>query len=128
MEKSRKLAAIVGPVLTVMVASELKAWNPTLYHEQITPLVYLSGVLLFTAGISIIRSHHIWVPAWPVLITVVGWASVMLGIYRAFFPQVYRSNFENGISAFVVEIVLLIIGVFLTFKGYQPSVKQDRTR
>jgi hypothetical protein len=101
MEKSRSLAGIIGPVLVVMVASELKAWNPTLYDAQITPLVYLSGVLLLTAGVSIVRSHHHWAPARPVLITIVGWAAIVPGIYRAFFPQAYGSNFKNDTPTLV---------------------------
>jgi len=123
MEKSKSIARIIGPVLTVMVASELKAWNPTLYDEQITPLIYLSGILLLTAGVSIIRSHHLWVRAWPVVITIVGWAAIVLGIYRAFFPQAYHSRFKNDASTFLFEIALLAIGVFLTFKAYWPGAK-----
>ena len=61
MEKSKSIAGIVGPTLIVMVLSELKIWNPTLYETQIAPIVYLSGVLLFIAGISIVRSHNLWV-------------------------------------------------------------------
>jgi hypothetical protein len=125
MEKSRSLAGIIGPVLTVMIASELKAWNSTLYDEQITPLVYLSGILLFTAGVSIVRSHNLWVPAWPVLITIIGWAAIMLGTYRAFFPQTYRSGFKNGTPTLVVEITLLAIGALLTFKAYWPDARRD---
>jgi hypothetical protein len=61
MEKSKSIAGIVGPTLVVMVLSELNMWNPALYETQIVPLVYLSGVLLFIACISIVRSHNIWV-------------------------------------------------------------------
>jgi hypothetical protein len=125
MQKSRSLAGLIGPVLTVMVASELKAWNPTLYDEQITPLVYLSGILLLTAGIAIVRSHHRWTLTWTVLITTTGWAAILLGTYRAFYPQSYLASFKNDASTLAFEIALLAIGAFLTFKAYWPAAAHD---
>ncbi len=56
MDKSKSIAAIVGPTLIVMVIAELKLWNPTLYETQVVPLVYLSAVLLFIAGLKLFAS------------------------------------------------------------------------
>ncbi|WP_010569638.1 hypothetical protein [Leptospira broomii] len=116
---SRKIAAILGPVLIVMVTSELRFWNPTLYAEQITPLVYLSGILMFTAGLAILRSHNIWTRHWPVLITLIAWAAVFLGLIRIFYPQSYRAQFQNDNAALAIEIVLILIGLLLTFQAYR---------
>jgi len=121
MQKSKSIAGIVGPTLMVMVISEMKAWNPTLYDEQIVPLVYLSGILLFVAGISVIRMHNIWTLGWPVLITLTGWSALILGMFRAFFPQTYKGSFENGITALAVELVLICTGIVLTAKAYWPA-------
>ena len=118
MEKSKSIAGIVGPSLMVMVLSELKLWNPTLYDTQIVPLVYLSGVLLFIAGLSIIRIHNVWVVDWPTSITLIGWFSILLGLARMFFPQMYRAQFENGSFALLIEIALILLGSFLTYKAY----------
>ena len=111
MNKSKSIARIVGPSLIVMVTSELKVWNPTLYDEQIIPLIYLSGVLMFIAGLSIIHKHNFWVRGWQTIITIIGWFGLLLGTLRMFFPQMYNSNFENDNSALVVEIILILIGV-----------------
>ena len=118
MEKSRSIAGIIGPTLIVMVVSELRIWNPGLYDEQIVPLVYLSGILMFIAGVSIVRSHHIWALNWTVTITLLGWFSIFLGLLRAFFPQLYKANFKNDLSALIVEIALICLGIFLTLKAY----------
>lgn len=125
MNKSKSIARIVGPSLIVMVTSELKVWNPTLYDEQIIPLIYLSGVLMFIAGISIIHKHNYWVRSWQTLITIIGWFGLLLGTLRMFFPQMYNSNFENDNSALVVEIILILIGVFLTYKAYFTLKKDE---
>jgi hypothetical protein len=83
---------------------------------------------LFVAGIAIVRSHNLWVLAWPVLITLTGWAGIALGLLRVFFPQAYLGSFNNGASVMVVELVLIGLGLFLTVKGYLPFQKNTQNR
>ena len=123
MEKSKSIAGIVGPTLILMVLSELKVWNATLYDTQIVPLVYLSGVLLFVAGLTIVRKHNIWAWGWQTLITIIGWLGLLLGILRMFLPQMYSAKFRNDNFAFVVELILILIGLILTVKAYLPTKK-----
>jgi len=123
MEKSKSIAGIVGPTLILMVLSELKVWNATLYDTQIVPLVYLSGVLMFIAGLSIVRKHNIWVWGWQTLITIIGWLGLLFGILRMFLPQMYIAKFKNDNSAFAVELILILIGLILTVKAYLPTKK-----
>jgi hypothetical protein len=123
MDKSKSIAAIVGPTLIVMVLSELKLWNPTLYDTQIVPLVYLSGVLLFIAGLAIVHKHNLWIWGWQTTITVIGWFGILLGLLRMFFPQTYNSQFKNDNAALGVELSLILVGIFLTFKAYSPTKK-----
>ena len=124
MEKSKSIAAIVGPTLMVMVLSELRFWDPTLYDTQIVPLVYLSGVLMFIAGLTIVRTHNLWVWGWQTTITVIGWLGISLGLLRMFFPQMYKAQFKNDNFALIVEISLILIGIFLTFKAYSPMKRR----
>ena len=121
MDKSKSIAAIIGPTLIVMVLAELKLWNPTLYETQIVPFVYLSGVLLFIAGLTIVRQHNLWFWRWQTIITIIGWFGILLGLIRMFFPQMYQVQFKNNNSALIVELSLILIGIFLTFKAYSPK-------
>jgi hypothetical protein len=123
MEKSKLIAGIVGPTLIVMIFSEMRMWNPTLYDTQIVPLIYLNGVLLFVAGLSIVRSHNVWVYGWQTLVTIIGYVGIAVGLLRMLFPQVQKAEFKNDNSIFMVEITLILIGVFLTFKAYAPTKK-----
>ena len=126
MHNSKSIAGIVGPTLTVMVLSELELWNPTLYETQIVPLVYLSGVLLFVAGISIVRIHNIWAWGWQTSITIIGWCAISLGLVRMFFPKLYKAQFKNDNYALLVEILLILLGVFLSYKAYWPNRTSKR--
>jgi hypothetical protein len=118
LKKSKSIAGIVGPTLIVMVLSELKIWNPTLYDTQIAPIVYISGVLLFIAGISIVRSHNIWVLGWQTSLTIIGWCAILLGLMRMFFPHSYKAQFKNNNIALMIEILLILLGIYLTYKAY----------
>ena len=123
MEKSRSIAGIVGPTLIVMVFSEMRWWNPTLYDTQIVPLIYINGVLLFVAGLAIVKNHHIWMYGWQTLVTVIGYLLMILGLFRMFFPQIQKTEFKNNPSVFIVELLLILVGAFLTFKAYFPIKK-----
>lgn len=118
-QDSRALAAIIGPTVVAMLLSENQFVNPHLYDLQIPPVVYLSGVLLFLAGLLIIRAHNLWTRRWPVLITIVGWLALGLGLFRMFSPNLYAKGAQgNAPALLVIEALGLVVGLFLTFKAY----------
>ena len=123
MEKSKSIAGIVGPTLIVMVFSEMRLWNPTLYDRQIVPLIYLNGVLFFVAGLAIVKSHNIWIYGWQTLLTIIGYIVIIVGLFRMFFPQIQKAEFNNNNFILTVEIILILMGIFLTFKAYFPTKK-----
>jgi hypothetical protein len=123
MEKSKSIAKIVGPTLIVVVFSEMRLWNPTLYDSQIIPLIYLNGVILFVAGLAIINNHNVWIYGWQTVVTIIGYAVLIIGLLRMLFPEIQKAEFKNDNSTMIVEVVLIIIGVFLTFKAYLSTGK-----
>ncbi|NET39938.1 MAG: hypothetical protein F6K19_49640 [Cyanothece sp. SIO1E1] len=120
-DNSKKIGAILGPTMIAMLAAEFPLVQPTLYDSQIPPVVYLSGTLMFIAGLSIVRAHNHWKQYWTVLITISGWSFLTLGTSRMFFSTSYIQASENTTTAtfIVVEGILLIIGLVITFKSYQ---------
>jgi hypothetical protein len=121
MEKSKSIAGIIGPTLIVMVFSEMRWWNPTLYDTQIVPLIYLNSVLLFVAGMAIIKNHNIWVYGWQTILTIIAYIAVVVGLFRMLFPQEQKANFHSNNAILIVEIILILTGIFLTFKAYYPT-------
>jgi hypothetical protein len=68
-----------------------------------------------------VRTHNRW-DGWPVLVTVVGWLTLLAGLSRILFPTrlaliAVRSVQTTGVLP-AVAIVFLVIGGFLSFKGY----------
>jgi uncharacterized membrane protein HdeD (DUF308 family) len=121
MTNSKRVAGLVGPTLMAVIASEFPAVQPDLYNQQIPPVVYLSGVLLFVAGLSIVRVHNVWQRNWTVLVTLIGWAALLLGLTRMFAASQYNRVAQGTASHvfMVLEGVLFAVGFLLTFKAYR---------
>ena len=120
MTNSKRIGELLGPTLMVMVASEFPIIQPHLYDEQIPPVVYLSGVLMFIAGLAIVRSHNLWQRDWTLLITLCGWFLLAFGLFRMFAASFYRLATGNTNSLFfmIVECILFAIGFLITWKSY----------
>lgn len=101
-----------------MTLSESEFIQPHLYDTQIAPVVYLSGTLLFVAGLAIVRVHNCWTGDWTVLITLIGWFAIFGGLFRMFATGLYQQGAQNTTALLAMEIVLLAIGSFLTFKAH----------
>ena len=118
--ESRRIASLLGPTIIVMIASEFPLVQPHLYDAQIAPVVYLSGVLMFVAGLAIVRAHNRWRTDWTTLVTVSGWFALALGVVRMFAAGAYQQRAGTiGVPVFITtESVLLACGVVMTFKAY----------
>ena len=109
----------MGPTMIAMIVTENPWANLHLYDQQIPPVVYLSGVLLFVAGLAIIRAHNCWTFGWPLLVTLVGWLTALLGLFRMIAPGLYQKGAQANLTAILVgEGIILVIGIFLTYKAY----------
>ena len=118
--KSKQIGGLVGPVIVAMIASEFPLVQPHLYDAQIPPVVYLSGTLMFIGGLTIVRAHNHWARDWTVLLTLSGWFFLILGLFRMFAASTYLQGSANTseIVFMIVEGILFIIGLIITFKSY----------
>jgi hypothetical protein len=117
MANSKELAGLIGPVLGVVGASE--ALNLHIWATNNAPLTYLNGVLLFVAGLAIVRAHNLWTRSWPILITLTGWYVILIGLFRMFAPEV-QQGLQNtpAIAVYLINMVMLATGLLLSFKAY----------
>ena len=85
-------------------------------------LCYLGGILALFFGLFILNFNNAWTADWTVIITIIGWLSVVKGVLLIVFPKVYL-NFSNWMrmgDAMMryIGIIYLLLGLFLTFKGF----------
>ena len=117
MTRSKEIAGLLGPTLTAIAVSE--AMNLHIWGTNIAPVTYLVGILLFVAGLAIVRAHNRWIRGWPVLVTLVGWAAIFGGLFRMLAPEAQR-GLQNvpTFGVYAVDMVLFAIGMLMTFKAY----------
>ena len=126
MHRSQLIARLVGPVLcTVGIAMLVNQDGYRQIAEQFLgnpAIIYISGVLLLTAGLAILNAHPLWTSDWRSLITLLGWIATMAGVWRIlapkFVPFVGGAIIVNPHFFLGTGIVLLALGSFITFKGY----------
>ncbi|KYF57790.1 hypothetical protein BE08_18635 [Sorangium cellulosum] len=120
MPSSKGIAGLVGPTIVAIVVSEFPLVQPHLYDAQTPPVVYLSGTLMFVAGLAIVRAHNRWARDWTVLVTLSGWALLALGLLRMFtasrYQRVYASTSPTVFM--ILEGLLLVVGLIMTVKAY----------
>jgi len=117
---SKHLAELIGPTLIAISISE--AMNLPIFANP-APVVYLNGTLLFVAGLSIVRVHNRWMRGWPVLVTFVGWLFLFGGLIRMAAPEFSQRSVQDSSPVYTLLLVLLAIGMVLTFKAYGPEYK-----
>lgn len=119
MTDSKRIAGLLGPTLIALSITEAMhlRFLATFIGPSHGPLVYLNGTLLFVAGLAIVRAHNRWT-GWPVLVTLTGWATMLVGLARMIAPVSSQRGAENLTTVFALLFVLLAIGTFLTFKAY----------
>lgn len=115
MADSRHIAGLAGPTLMVMTTSE--ALNLDIWAGVSPTLVYLNGLMLFVAGLAIVRTHNVWVRRWPVLVTVLGWVAMAVGTLRMFAPR--APQLAASTSTYAVIALLFLLGAVLTLQAFR---------
>jgi hypothetical protein len=120
LSNSKQIAGILGPTIVAIIVSEFPLVQPHLYDAQIPPVVYLSGLIMFVGGLAVVRAHNVWARNWTVLVTLSGWFFLVLGLVRMFAAGQYRQASANtSVGVFMVlEVILLIVGLIITYKAY----------
>jgi multisubunit Na+/H+ antiporter MnhG subunit len=120
---SKQIAGILGPSIAVVTATEFPLVQPGLYEQQTPPVVYLSGLLFFVAGLAIVRAHNLWNWNWQTLVTLSGWGLLLLGVIRLFGATAYQraAGTAESWGFMAVEVALFCVGLYLTFKAYTRS-------
>ena len=112
--RSKQIGSVLGPTLLMVNISEVI--NLGIWEESLPPVTYLNGLMLFAAGLAIVRFHSRWRPLWTVSITLVGWLMMAGGLFRLYFPAAQQADATATTYAFVGFLGLL--GLIMTVKSY----------
>jgi len=87
-------------------------------------LMWVLSVITLTIGLAMVLAHNVWSGgALPVIVTLVGWATLIKGLLFLFFPPGVESEFilnalRNPLLFYVWMTPSLVIGIYLTYGGF----------
>lgn len=120
------IAQIIGLLFSIDAVGVLI--NTAIYRRMVEEftespaLRYLGGILALFFGLFILNLNNAWTADWTVIITIIGWLSVVKGVLLIVFPNVFLhlSNWMRKGDAVMryMGIIYLLLGLFLTFKGF----------
>lgn|SRR5690606_9004427 len=123
METSLFLAKFWGWYLIVFFV--ILTFNPIRIKQIFEDLrdekfLILSSLLATIVGLLNILFHNIWMPSWPLIITLIGWTSLFIGLALFIIPKatVAWLNFINIKLVQVIYTLLFLVGLFLLNQVY----------
>jgi len=133
MSTSKYIARLIGPLFLVMGLGMMAEANTVraLSAEFLSnlSLIYLAGMLALVAGLAIVNAHNLWVADWRVIITILGWLSVIGGVIRLLFPAQVQAlgtgMIANPHAMVVGGVVMLVLGAILSWVAYEDLWQQE---
>jgi drug/metabolite transporter (DMT)-like permease len=83
--------------------------------------VIIVSFIAIIIGLLNILFHNIWKPDWSILITLLGWFSLILGLLLFAMPA-RTSGWLEIVNVKLVQVIytlLFLLGIFLLNQGYQ---------
>jgi uncharacterized protein YjeT (DUF2065 family) len=84
--------------------------------------LFLGAILALLIGAVIVSIHNRWVLGWPLIITLLGWWSLLKGFALLAYPPLIKffSFIQNKSNRFyrMISIVYLAIALFLLYHGW----------
>jgi hypothetical protein len=126
MQTSIFIARLLGPMFALVGIALLSkpAAFRVLLKEFIEShvLMYLAGFLGLVAGLALVLTHNVWLLDWRLIITLIGWATIVRAVVTIFQPQLIVSlglrTIKNQGMFFGAAMIDLIIGLILSYFGY----------
>jgi len=130
MSTSIFLARLIGPVMTLvgvsLLVDEAAFRKMALEFLRNPALIFFSGMIMMSAGLVVVLTHNVWVLDWHVIITLLGWVTVISGAARVFAPQratkvgkkflIYK-DFTTAAAA-----IWLVVGAVLCYFDFRSGV------
>ncbi len=111
---------IVSTVMSVSMSQFNTSVN-NLIHD--TPLMFVTGFFTLVLGILVVVSHNIWQWNWRVLITIIGWLTLLKGmsiiLYPQFIDKVTFLFIQNINIAYIIAGFDFLLGILLCYFGFK---------
>jgi len=126
MQASIFIARLLGPMFVVVGIALLT--KPQMFRTILPEFVgsptwlYLAGFIGLLAGMALVLTHNVWTLDWRLIITLIGWFTLVRALITIFRPQwilaagtailAHRGVFLGA------ALANLIVGLVLSYFGY----------
>jgi len=81
--------------------------------------VISTGYITFLMGLVTVILHNVWVWDWPLVITILGWSTLLKGIFKIGFPEMIHKQAQSFKKRqWLSAVFLLILGAWLLWMGF----------
>jgi hypothetical protein len=123
MNIANTLAVLMGSALVIM---GITLFNKSYFNAVMTDLanskglLWVTGFITFVMGMVIVALYNVWSADWRVLVTLLGWLTVIKGAVIMLLPSsmmlLYRKYLSNHLLTYS-GIYALVLGGLLLFLG-----------
>jgi vacuolar-type H+-ATPase subunit I/STV1 len=91
------------------------------------PMLFIVGLITLAVGLAMILVHNVWSGgALPVIVTLIGWLTLIKGLLFLFLsPEAEAGFFLGGLHYeqlfYVYAAICLILGGYLTYGGFRST-------
>jgi len=120
------IAELLGPVFIVGGIALL--FKEKMFREILQEfirsqaLLYLAGFFGLLGGLALVLTHNVWVRDWRLIITLIGWLTIVRALVTIFRPQeivaIGSKILEHRGYFFGAAVINLSIGLALSYFGY----------
>jgi uncharacterized membrane protein len=83
--------------------------------------MFFWGFITFVIGITMVLAHNVWAKDWQVIVTLLGWISLIKGLTLLFCPKSlvkFAKKMENASYLPFALIIGVFIGLAVTYLGF----------
>jgi len=81
--------------------------------------VISTGYITLILGLVTVIAHNLWVADWRVVITILGWSTLIKGISKVGFPeQIHKQAQRFKKKQWLSALFIIILGAFLLWRSF----------
>lgn len=127
--ETRACARVIGPFILIVTATAIARTESlrTLLADFRASSVWpwFSGVFVLLLGLIVVAVHRQWRGAPAIMVSVLGWLTVLKGFLLMAVPQSYLSFAYSALDAIVwwrvAFVGMALIGLYLSVVGWAPA-------
>lgn len=83
--------------------------------------LFMWGFVSIVIGLAMVLSYNVWIQGWQIIITILGWASLIKGLSILFLPDMVKKwtkKVENAKFLPYALVVAVFVGLAITYFGF----------